>query len=476
MSPKAAPSKSKKLPPVNLDIPAFQPRYSQTERAAMGKALREKCPRSSHADWNPPRDRPDPVDLVHKADEGRLPGLLPLRHGRMIASPFTFYRGSALAMAVDLAGTPSTGIHVQCGGDSHLVNFRGLATPERQVIFALNDLDETLPAPWEWDLKRLAASIVIACRDNGFSESVAKDAVLSCVRSYREHMAEFADMKALELWYFAVEAEVLIAGIEDTGIRRGVLKNLVKAREKSSSEGLFPKLVADAEGSPIFKEQLPAIFHWEGHTPGEIHPEVKDAFARYRESLAPNHRVLLDRYEIKDAAAKVVGVGSVGTSCWIILLVAGEGDPLILQVKEARASVLEGFAGKNIFPNHGQRVVNGIRLMQPASDIFLGWTEGQRGRHFYIRQLRDVKMKFEVEAFDAARMTIFADCCGYSLALSHARSGDAAMIGGYLGKSDSFDKAIAAFSVAYADQNERDYDYVKKAAQAGKLEVLIEQE
>jgi len=476
LSPKAAPSKSKKLPPVNLDIPAFQPRYSQTERAAMGKALREKCPRSSHADWNPPRDRPDPVDLVHKADEGRLPGLLALRHGRMIASPFTFYRGSALAMAVDLAGTPSTGIHVQCGGDSHLVNFRGLATPERQVIFALNDLDETLPAPWEWDLKRLAASVVIACRDNGFSESVAKNAVLGCVRSYREHMAEFANMKALELWYFAVEAEVLIAGIEDTGIRRGVLKNLVKAREKSSSEGLFPKLVADAEGSPIFKEQLPAIFHWEGHTPGEIHPEVKDAFARYRESLAPNHRVLLDRYEIKDAAAKVVGVGSVGTSCWIILLVAGEGDPLILQVKEARASVLEGFAGKNIFPNHGQRVVNGIRLMQPASDIFLGWTEGQRGRHFYIRQLRDVKMKFEVEAFDAARMTIFADCCGYSLALSHARSGDAAMIGGYLGKSDSFDKAIAAFSVAYADQNERDYDYVKKAAQAGKLEVLIEQE
>ena len=476
MSRKVAPAKSKKLPPVNLDIPAFQPRYSQTERAAMGKALREKCPRSSHADWNPPRDRPDPVDLVHKADEGRLPGLLPLRHGRMIASPFTFYRGSALAMAVDLAGTPSTGIHVQCGGDSHLVNFRGLATPERQVIFALNDLDETLPAPWEWDLKRLAASVVIACRDNGFSESVAKNAVLGCVRSYREHMAEFADMKALELWYFAVEAEVLIAGIEDTGIRRGVLKNLVKAREKSSSEGLFPKLVADAEGSPIFKEQLPAIFHWEGHTPGEIHPEVKDAFARYRESLAPNHRVLLDRYEIKDAAAKVVGVGSVGTSCWIILLVAGEGDPLILQVKEARASVLEAFAGKSIFPNHGQRVVNGIRLMQPASDIFLGWTEGPRGKNFYIRQLRDVKMKFAVETFDADKMTIFADSCGYSLALSHARSGDAAVISGYLGKSDTFDKAIAAFSVAYADQNERDYDVVKKAAQAGKLGVLIEQE
>jgi uncharacterized protein (DUF2252 family) len=203
---------------------------------------------------------------------------------------------------------------------------------------------------------------------------------------------------------------------------------------------------------------------------------VKDAFARYRESLAPHYRVLLDRYEIKDAAAKVVGVGSVGTSCWIILLVAGEGDPLILQVKEARASVLEGFAGKSIYPNHGQRVVSGIRLMQPASDIFLGWTEGQRGRHFYIRQLRDVKMKFEVETFDAARMTIFSECCGHSLALSHARSGDSAMISGYLGKSDTFDKAIATFSVAYADQNERDHESVKKAAQVGKLEVLIEQE
>jgi len=342
----------------------------------MGKALREKCPRSSHAEWNAPHDRPDPVDLVHRADEGRVPGLLSLRHGRMIASPFTFYRGSALAMAVDLAGTPSTGVRVQSGGDSHLVNFRGLATPERQIIFALNDLDETLPAPWEWDLKRLAASVVIACRDNGLSESIAEDAVLGCVRSYREHMAEFAEMKALELWYFAFEAEDLIAGIRDSGIRRDALKHLAKAREKGTSEGLFPKLVADSEGSPIFKEQLPAIFHWKGHTPGEIHPEVKYAFARYRESMAPNHRVLLDRYEIKDAAAKVVGVGSVGTSCWIILLVAGEGDPLILQVKEARASVLEAFAGKSIFPNHGQRVVNGIRLMQPASDIFLGVDRG----------------------------------------------------------------------------------------------------
>jgi len=470
----AKPAKPKSRQPVDSKIPAFQPHHSQAELAAMGKALREKCPRTSHAEWKPPHDRPDPVRLVLKADEGRLPELLALRHGRMVASPFTFYRGSALAMAVDLAGTPSTGVRVQCGGDSHLVNFRGLATPERQIIFALNDLDETLPAPWEWDLKRLAASIVIACRDNGLSESVAKDAVLGCVRSYREHMAEFAEMKVLDLWYFAVEAEMLIASVKDAGIRRGAIKNLAKARESSTSEGLFPKLIEDSEGSAIIKEQLPAIFHWKGHTAGEIHPEVRDGFARYRESLAPNYRMLLDRYEIKDAAVKVVGVGSVGTFCWIMLLMAGGGDPLILQVKEARASVLEGYAGKSIYPNHGQRVVNGLRLMQPASDIFLGWTEGRLGRHFYIRQLRDVKIKLAVETFESARMTLFAQFCGYSLALSHARSGDAAVISGYLGKSDAFDKAIAAFSIAYADQNEEDHAALKNAIRDGKVEAVIE--
>ena len=460
--------------PVKNKLPAFMAHRSRAERKAMGKTLREKCPRTSHADWKPPHDRPEPVRLVLQADEGRLPDLLALRHGRMVASPFTFYRGSALAMAVDLARLPSTGIRVQCGGDSHLVNFRGLATPERQVIFAINDLDETLPAPWEWDLKRLATSFVIACRDNGLSESVAEDAVLTSVRSYRDHMAEFADMKVLDLWYFAVDAEMLIASVKDAGIRRGAIKNLAKARESSTSEGLFPKLVDDSGGSQIIKDQLPAIFHAKGHSPGKIHPDVRDAFTGYRETLAPNHRMLLDRYELKDAAAKVVGVGSVGTVCWMMLFVAGEGDPLILQVKEARASVLEGFAGKSVYPNHGQRVVNGIRLMQPASDIFLGWTEGTRGRHFYIRQLRDVKIKFAVETFETARMIVFAQCCGYSLALSHARSGDAAMISGYLGKSDSFDKSIAAFSIAYADQNEKDHAVLKRAIRDGKVEAVIE--
>ena len=459
--------------PVDNKIPSFMARRSRAELKAMGKALRDKCPRTSHGQWKPPRDRPDPVRLVLKADEGRGPDLLPLRHGRMVVSPFTFYRGSALAMAVDLADTPATGIRVQCGGDSHLVNFRGLATPERQVIFAINDLDETLPAPWEWDLKRLATSFVIACRDNGLRESAAKDAALRCVKSYREHMAEFSATKVLDLWYFAIEAEMLISGIEDAGIRRRAIKGLAKARESSTSEGLFPKLIDDSGGSPRIKDQLPAIFHWKDHAPGEVHPGVREAFARYRETLTPNHRMLLDRYEIKDAAVKVVGVGSVGTACWVLLLMAGGEDPLILQVKEARASVLEGFAGKSVYPNHGQRVVNGHRLMQPASDIFLGWTEGSR-RHYYVRQLRDVKIKFAVETFGTAEMTLFAQWCGYSLALSHARSGDAAMISGYLGKSDAFDKAIAAFSIAYADQNEKDHAALKRAIRDGKVEAVIE--
>ena len=255
----------------NSKIPSLSPRHSQAELKAMGKALRDKCSRISHAKWKPPHDRPDPVRLVLKADEGRLRDLLPLRHGRVALSPFTFYRGSALAMAVDLAGTPATGIRVQCGGDAHLVNFRGLATPERRVIFAINDLDETLPAPWEWDLKRLAASFVIACRDNGLSKSDATDAVLRCVGSYREHMTEFCEMKVLDLWYFEVEAELLISGVQDSAIRRRAIKRLGNARESSTSEGLFPKLVGDSGGSPVIKDQLPSIFHWKGHSPGHIH-------------------------------------------------------------------------------------------------------------------------------------------------------------------------------------------------------------
>jgi uncharacterized protein (DUF2252 family) len=456
---------------------AFTPRLSRAERYALGKGMRNACPRTSHGTWKPAPDRPDPISLLLEADKGRLPELVPLRHGRMVQSPFTFYRGSALNMAADLATTQATGIRVQACGDAHLCNFGGFATPERNVIFSINDLDETLPAPWEWDIKRLAASFVAACRDNGLSESIARDVVLACVRSYRERMAEFSEMKVLELWYCTLEAETIISSIKDPVIRRRVLKRLAKESAHSRGEELFPKLVQASGESAIIKDRLPTIFHLKGHPPGEIHRAVTKAFDIYRGTLHHSYRVLLDRYELKDAAIKVVGIGSVGTLCWVLLLMAGEGDPLFLQVKEAGASVLEPYAGASIFPNHGQRIVNGYRLMQPASDMFLGWTQGDvEGRHFYIRQLRDIKIAARVETFGATEMTHYAQWCGWSLALAHARSGDSAMISGYLGKADTFDKALADFSVTYADQNEKDHDALKRAIKNGKVKAAYDDE
>ena len=350
--------------------------FSREEARAFGKRLRDTCPRTSHAAWKAPKDRPDPVQLVLKAEKGRLPELLPLRHGRMARSPFTFYRGAALTMASDLATTPVSGLRVQCCGDAHLCNFGGFATPERRVIFSINDLDETLPAPWEWDVKRLAASFVVACRDNGLSEAAAKDIATTCVRTYRESMAEFSLMKTLELWYYSLQLDELIAAIKDPKLRQRGLTRLQKERTRSIAEDIFPKLVEHKEEKPIIKDQLPAIFHSKDHPPGVVQKGLRDAIAQYRETLTSSYRALLDRYEIMDAAVKVVGIGSVGTLCSVILFMAGEGDPLFLQVKEARASVLEPYAGASVFPNPGQRVVDGYRLMQPASDIFLGWGYG----------------------------------------------------------------------------------------------------
>jgi uncharacterized protein (DUF2252 family) len=449
---------------------------SRAERYAAGKSLRKDCPRSSHAVWEPPPGRPDPVHVVLEAEKGRLPDLLPLRHGRMAKSPFTFYRGSALAMATDLASTPVSGVRVQCCGDAHLSNFGGFATPERRVIFSINDLDETLPAPWEWDVKRLAASFVVASRDNGLSEAVAKDAATTCVRTYRESMAEFSQMKTLELWYFSLGADELVAGIEDPVMRLRGLKRLQKERGRSIAEDVFPKLVEHKGDMPIIKDQLPTIFHAEGLTPGEIHSAVTESLSGYRETLSPSHQSLFDRYELKDAAIKVVGIGSVGTRCWVLLFMAGEGDPLFLQVKEARASVLEPFAGAGAFPNHGQRVVHGCRLIQPASDMFLGWTAGPEGRHhFFVRQLRDIKINVRVEGFGPAAMEVYATWCGRALALSHARSGSSGLLSGYMGRSDAFDSAIAAFAVAYADQNERDHEALARAVRDGQVTAVFEE-
>ena len=466
------------LKPVTNKLVAFAPRPTRAERYAMGESLRRKCPRSSHAEWKPQKGRPDPVKVIEEADEGRIPQLVPLRHGRMLVSPFTFYRGAALNMAVDLATTPTTGVRVQACGDAHLVNFRGFATPERQINFDIHDLDETLPAPWEWDIKRLATSFVLACRDNGLSKGTGEEAALACARSYRERMAEFSDMGALDLWYTRLGPETLLSTIKDPDLRKRIekriQKRIAKERARSALEYDFPKLAKITNERVAIQESPPTIYHWRGDVQEQFNANVRESFARYRDTLAEDRRVILDRYEVKDYAIKVVGVGSVGTFCAVVLLMAGERDPLFLQVKEARASVLEAFAGKSTYSNHGQRVVMGHRLMQSASDIFLGWTEGRKGRHFYVRQLRDAKIKPMVETFDSSDMVMFAEWCGYSLARSHARSGDAAVISGYLGESDTFDAAIAAFSAAYADQTERDHAALTKAARAGKLEVLIE--
>jgi uncharacterized protein (DUF2252 family) len=458
-----------------IQLPEGFQDLTQAERYAMGKELRKACPRDSHSEWKPPAGRPDALQLVLDAEKGRLPFLLPLRHGRMARSPFTFYRGSALAMASDLASTPVSGIRVQCCGDAHLCNFGGFATPERRVIFAINDLDETLPAPWEWDVKRLASSFIVGCRDNGLSDTVARDIAMACVRSYRESMAEYSQMKTLELWHVSLGSDELIANLKDPKLRKRALKRLQKEKSRSVAEDIFPKLAEHKGDMPVIKDQLPTIFHAEGQPPGEVQDVVMDALNSYRCTLPPSTQSLLDRYRLRDAAIKVVGIGSVGTSCWVLLFMAGEGDPLFLQVKEARPSVLEPYAGPSAFPNHGQRVVNGYRLMQPASDMFLGWTMGALGRHFFVRQLRDIKISVRVETFGATEMDFYAGWCGRALALSHARSGVSVLLSGYMGKSDVFDRALASFAVAYADQNEKDHAVLSRAVKDGKVEAVFEE-
>ena len=428
-----------------------------------------------HAKWKAPADRRDAVELVLAAEEGRLPDLLPLRHGRMVHSAFTFYRGAALTMAADLASTPASGIRVQCCGDAHLCNFGGFATPERKVIFSINDLDETLPAPWEWDVKRLGASFVVACRDKGLKDAIGRDIVRACVRSYRESMAEFAEMKTLELWYQSLPLEDLIAGLPPKLRARG-LKRMQKEQAKSRGEEMFPKLVEQKGDVPVIRDELPTIFHTEDLPPGQVTKYVLDGLAGYRATLHSAYQAVFDRFEIRDAAVKVVGVGSVGTVCMVYLLMAREGDPLFLQVKQARASVLEPYAGASVFTSHGHRIVDGYRRMQPASDMFLGWCHGALNkRDFFVRQLRDMKLSPMVDTFGELELGIFAGWCGRALALSHARSGNSSMLSGYMGRSDAFDKAIASFAAAYADQNESDHAALARAVKAGKVPAVFEE-
>ena len=445
------------------------------ERLAEGKTLRQRVSRKSHAGWHAPAHRRDPIDILIQSGEGRLPELLPIRYGRMLQSPFSFYRGGAAIMAADLATTPVMGIRAQLCGDCHLLNFGTFATPERRLLFDINDFDETLPGPWEWDVKRLAASFVIAGRHNGFSEEEAREAALACARGYRERMAEFADMKVLDVWYAYIDVDKALGMVDDEQAAQRFRKRMAKAEKRDVANEDFPKLATLENGAPRIRDNPPLIYHLPETGSAEFEERVREAFGLYRETLSADRRLLLDRYEFKDLAIKVVGVGSVGTRCAILLMMAGADDPLFLQVKEARPSVLEPYVGRSPYANHGQRVVVGQRLMQSASDLFLGWTETNLGRHFYVRQLRDMKIKPLVEIFDPVLMRQYAEVCGWCLARAHARSGDAARIGGYLGKSERFDEALADFAQAYANQNERDHQALVAAVRAGRIEVYLEQ-
>ncbi len=428
--------------------------------------MRQRVPRSSHSAWAAPPNRPNPVEVLRESDRGRLPELLPIRYGRMRQSPFAFFRGSAAVMAWDLSRTPATGIRVQACGDCHAANFGGFASPERRLLFDINDFDETLQAPWEWDIKRLAASVVLASRELGMGGGRCEDAALTMAQSYREHMREYAQMRLLEVWYSHMDAEVFVEEARTAAARKRWEQAEEKARVQTA-EHVFPRIAKLVNGRPRIVDHPPLVYH-----PREsdvVRKHVIEMFHQYRESLPAERRVILDRYHILDVARKVVGVGSVGTRCAAALLMADEHDPLLLQFKEALPSVLEPYAGKSRYSNHGERVVTGQRMLQSASDVFLGWTRDAEGRSYYFRQLRDMKMKIELENMAKCDWLEYVEICGWTLARAHARTGDAALMGGYLGKNDVFDSSLAKFATAYADQADRDHASLLKAIRAGQL-------
>ena len=461
--------------------PAAVPHLSVAERVARGKAARSEVPRADHAKFEPLPTRADPVELLERQAKTRVPELVPIRYGRMLVSPFTFYRGAASIMAHDLAATPRSGLMVQCCGDAHLSNFGVFASPERALVFDVNDFDETLPGPWEWDVKRLAVSMLIAARSNGFGDKEQDRVVLDTVEQYRTAMAEFAAMKQLDVWYARLDIQSELqkhaSQFKPKQVKR-TDKQLAKARTKDSMTA-FSKLTHVVDGTVRIVDQSPLIVPIdqlaEGGELDEIVEGLHQLLRDYRGTLEFDRRVLLEAFELTDLARKVVGVGSVGTRAYIALMLGRDGqDPLFLQMKEAEASVLEEFLGPSEFSNHGQRVVVGQRLMQAVSDIFLGWLHVDTGldgkpRDFYARQLKDWKGSAEIEQMVPEGMATYGKLCGWTLARAHARSGDRIAIAAYLGNGDSFDRAIVEFSKAYADQNESDYQALAAAVKAGKI-------
>jgi len=446
---------------------------TKEQRHDAGKSLRQKCPRSAHGELILGQgDQRDIVALIEASNKDRLENLIPIRHGRMVQSVFAYFRGTALIQAHDLKDTPSSGIIVHACGDCHLMNFGGFATPERNLVFDINDFDETLPAPFEWDLKRLAASFVIAARWRGFRRSQAREMAVQVVSSYRGSMRKRAGTGVLEAWYSRITLDDVVAmfGKESEIVRRS--KQKVTEARKQTQEHVLTKLTAPVRGLPRIVNQPPLLYHM-GKREGVTERAIADFLKQYRETLAEERRILFDRFKVVDTALKVVGVGSVGTRCYVVLLLAAPDDPLFLQVKEARPSVLERYTRHAPVTHNGQRVVVGQRLMQAASDIFLGWSRGPAGRDFYVRQLRDMKIAPDVETQTPQVMRAYATLCGLALARAHDKAGDAAMIAGYLGSIDHFDEAIGDYAVGYADQVERDYETFVKAVRSGRLKTDV---
>ncbi|HEX9538745.1 MAG TPA: DUF2252 domain-containing protein [Streptosporangiaceae bacterium] len=457
-------------------------RLTPAERAVRGKEARAEVPRDSHAVFDPPPDRPDPIGLLAEQAKSRVPELVPVRWGRMMVSPFTYYRGAALPMASDLATTPVSGLAVQACGDAHLSNFGIFGSAERNLVFDVNDFDETLPGPWEWDVKRLAASMEVAARENGFPGKDRREIVTATVAGYRQAMRTFAGMTNLDVWYAHADMEQLQAQFESqlsARQRKVVSKGLAKARTRDSMQEVA-KLTRIVDGRPRIISDPPLLVPIDELLPKRtdrtaFESQIKDLIAKYRRTLETDRRFLLEQFEFADLARKVVGVGSVGTRCWIVLMLGrDESDPLFLQVKEAEASVLSRFVGASKYTNQGQRVVAGQRLMQAASDIFLGWQRIEAGldgkqRDFYVRQLRDWKFSVEIGTMVPRGLRMYGQLCGWTLARAHARSGDRIAIASYLGGSDVFDKAITQFAAAYADQNERDHKSLVDAVASGRI-------
>ena len=446
------------------------------ERMAEGRAERESVPLDAHEEWASPDQRPDPVGILEAQDATRVPELVPIRHGRMIVSPFTFYRGTAAIMAWDLSATPTTGLRVQCCGDAHLSNFGVFAAPDREVVFDLNDFDETLPAPFEWDVKRLAASFVVAARGNGHRRKEQRAAARATAAAYRTTLATAARMRFLDVWYTRFDADRVIAEIS-TRVDKTAVKAAKKALKKAdtrTSLGSLEKFAQRVDGGYRIKQQPPVIVRPPETISDEFEQIIHQGLADYGRSLAPERRIVLDHYHYEDFARKVVGVGSVGTEALMLLLMGDrDDDPLFLQIKEASPSVLAPYAGASEYKHQGERVVRGQRITQAASDAFLGWFTGAGAAHreFYVRQLRDKKGSADVERMVPAGLATYGELCGATLARAHARTGDAAKITGYLGDEDTFDRALERFAVAYADQNDVDYAAFSKAADAHRIEV-----